>query len=142
MSDRIPMKIARVQALGGTPFLGFAIRVHAAMLEEGWADATTAMVYHNTRAVVATLEIGEPVGIMTYDYAEHTRNVNVGLGYVIADYRRRGIYKMMWSVLCEEARALGAARVFSAVHAKNVAMLKVCSALDRRVESHNIVFDL
>jgi GNAT superfamily N-acetyltransferase len=142
MSDRIPLKIIKIPALGGTPILGFAVRVHAAMLEEGWADATTAMVYHNTRAVVAMIEVGEPVGIITYDYVEHARNVNIGLGYVIADYRRRGIYKMMWSVLCEEARMLGAARVFSMVHAKNIAMLKVCSALDRRVESHNIVFDL
>lgn len=143
MTDQIPLKLIRVPQLGGTPFLGLAVQVHAALIEEGFADPTAQMVNWDTRAVVA-LSGREltPAGIITYSAMEWIKCFDIGLGYVLPDWRRRGIYRQMWDELVAVAQEQKIAKIYGAISINNAPMLKVSVALGRRVKSQTVVFDV
>ena len=143
MSDQIPLKILRVPQLGGTPFAGFAVEVNAALLEEGFADFSVSMVGWDTCAVVALSGREQtPTGIITYADSKWHGCFDIGMGYVLPDWRRRGIYRQMWDELVLTAQEQKVSRIYGAIMVNNAPMLKVAVALGRRIESHNVVFDV
>jgi hypothetical protein len=143
VSDQLPLKILRVPQLGGTPFAGFAVQVNAALLDEGFADPFVSMVGWDTAAVVALSGRDlTPAGIITYADSKWRKCFDVGMGYVLPDWRRRGIYRAMWDELVLAAQEQKVARIYGAIMVSNAPMLKVAVALGRRVESHNVVFDV
>ena len=143
MSDQIALNVRYLKQLGGTPYLGFAVQAHAALLDEGLADPTTAMVGWGTSAMVA--HVGRDMlacGIITFNHAEWDNRFDIGVGYVMPDYRRRGIYRLMWDELVLEAQRLKVARIYSAVKISNASMMKVATALGRHAESFNVLFEV
>ncbi len=143
MSDQIPLKILRVPQLGGTPFLGLAVQVHAALLEEGFADPEAPMVSWDTSAVVALSghELTS-AGIITYVEMKWRNCFDIGMGYVLPDWRRRGIYRHMWDELVLVAQDKNVCKIYGAIKITNAPMLKVAIALGRRVESQTVVLDV
>ena len=140
MSD-LRVETVTLPQLGGSPFFGFAVRAHAELLESGFADPCAPLLYHSTRAVVATVQ-DEPIGVIAYNHAPHDRSLNVALGFVLADYRRRRVYRGLWEEVVKEARRLDCGRIYGVVSSKNSGMLRVAAALGRRVESVNVVYEV
>src|SRR5436190_20228823 len=96
-------EIVVVDQLGGTPYLGYAIQAHAALVRDGDSVSHVQMVGWDNKAVVALLE-GKVVGIITYADSKHVKEWNILIGFVDPDRRKEGIYKQMWAKLVQQAR--------------------------------------
>ena len=144
MSDTLPLTLIRVQQLGGSPYAGFAVQAHAALLDEGLSDPSMTMVGWDTNAIVARVGRDEQmaVGIITYSYLNYCARLDIGVGFVVPDFRRRGVYRAMWDEIVLEAQRLKATKILGTTYIKNDRMVKVAVALGRRAESYNLVFEV
>lgn len=103
----IAIDIAEVPRLGGTPHAGFAVRSHAALIEEGLSDPCEVMVHPDHSAVVARLATGETIGILTFSKNDASNTLFAWVTFVVPDFRRRGVYRLMHEELVRAAERRG-----------------------------------
>jgi GNAT superfamily N-acetyltransferase len=109
-----------VHHLGGTPFHGFAVQVHAALLAAGLCDPRDPLVYPGDGAILA--RVGEDlVGVITYRYYEDAMSLRACAAYVLPDWRRRGVFRLMHEELVRVAAGRRAGRIEARSLATNAA---------------------
>lgn len=140
-------RVERASQLSGTPVMSYAIHVHAEMLKEGVCDPNWLMIDWNDGAVVAYLdeptairEIQRPIGIITYTLIQYRKELLIKLGSVALQWRRQGVYRMMWQELVAVARECGYGTITSAIRLDNQAARLMALSLGRVEESVNTTF--
>lgn len=139
MSD-VRLETTDVPHLGGTPYLGFAVLAHAALVEQGLVDPRDALVDPADGAVVARVESG-PVGIFTYRYFPANRCLCVALAYVLPDWRRRRVFGHAFAELVRVAGERGATRIEAGTLASNSAFARAAVGVGMRLTHHVYAVD-
>jgi GNAT superfamily N-acetyltransferase len=129
----ITIETVVVPRIGGTPYAGFAIRAHAALIEEGLSSPDEALVANHHSAVVARLATGEAVGVVTFSAIETNNTIFAWLAFVVPDFRRRGVYRLMHEELVKAAERLGAVGIEAISVAGNVAFNRTATSSGMRV---------
>lgn len=109
----IQIETAEVPHIGGTSYAGFAVRAHASMIEEGQSDSRDVMVVAQQSAIIARIASGETIGILTFLPSEASNTIFLYLAYVVPDYRRRGVFRLMHDELVKAAERRGVAAIES-----------------------------
>lgn len=140
MSD-LRLETVDVPRIGGTPFHGFAIQVHAALLDAGLCDPRDSLIWHTDGAVVS--RVGEQlVGAITYHYYEESKSLWATAAYVLPDWRRRGIFGLMFEELVKVAERRGAGRIEAGSLVSNAIFNKVAVASGMAVVGYTYSMDV
>lgn len=140
MSD-VRLETVDVPHIGGTPHHGFAIQVHAALLEAGLCDPRDALVCASDGAVVA--RVGDQVvGAITYRYYEDSRSLWACAAYVLPDWRRRGIFGLMFEEIVGVAGRRGAGRIEAGSLVTNQTFNRAAVRAGMAVVSHTYSMDV
>lgn len=141
MTD-LAVETAEIPYLGGTPYAGFAVRAHAALIEEGLSEPHEVMVYNDQSAIVARLATGEPIGIVTFTKVDATNSFFIRIGFVVPDFRRRGVFRLMQDELFITAERRGVTRIEFASMIGNTVMNRVATSVGYHVRAQVYRMDL
>lgn len=140
MTDLV-VETAEIPHLGGTPYAGFAVRAHAALIEEGLSDPRDVLVWPMQSAIVARLSVEEPIGILTFD-EDRLDILHIYIAFVTPDFHRRGVFRLMHDELVKTAERLGATRIEFATSPGNTAMARTAAATGFRLVTHGYRMDV
>ena len=132
--------IIHYTGLNRTPVLSLAVRGWLALIESGHCSNTIQIAAeHNAFGAVISDQV---VGVLTYRHVPALKELAIGIGYVVPEFRRHGIYDHLWEALVIKARELDSVHISSATFLGNTAMRSVARA-QGRVESQVVLnFDL
>lgn len=136
--------IAFFKQLNNTPALALAMRAWADVEERGLGDGSMT-VYSNLNAMVGYAQNGRdmlPVGVITFEHQEHAGKIWIYSGFVLPEFRGRGIYRAMWNELVLKAMDLKAAKIEGATHMRNASMRAVAKKLERTESYVVLSFDV
>lgn len=74
------------------------------------------------------------IGFIIFRHDEKAVGATLCHGYVLPDYRRRGVYSQLWNALIDELRKRGARRIFSGTHLNNAPTRAFWAKTGRREE--------
>lgn len=138
------MNVVYFEQLNGTPALALAMRGWADVEERGFGDGLL-NVYATLNALVGYAENGRdqvPAGVITFEHQEHLNRIWIYQGFVLPEFRGRGVYRLMWNELVLKALELKAAKIQSATHVRNIAMRAVSKKLGRVEDLIGMTFDV
>lgn len=92
--------------------------------------------------VLVAAEDGKPVGFITWNKAEWSKTAYICLGYVLPEYRGKGIYRQLWNALVEKAREQKLISIEGNTAIKNQAMRGSMLALGRTERGVIATFDI
>lgn len=128
-----------------TPALDLAMRGWADTVDHGFGDGTL-NVFSSIKAFVAFTENGRdmlPVGVLTWDEDAVLKRIWIYQGYVLPEFRGRGVYSALWAALVNHATAnTKVVAIESATHIKNITMRAVANRLGRVEEAVTLRFDI
>lgn len=133
------VNVRRYEGLNGTPALPLALRGWTDLVDRGMCR-NVVMLFWDNWAVVAELD-GTPVGVITFSKSDWLREFHISIGFVLPEYRRRGVYRAMWTDLVAWARELKFRAIEGSTKAENATMRSVAAALGRR-EDVTLHFEL
>lgn len=115
--------------LSRTPAYELAITGHLELLERGRAENVVAVLWDH-KAVVGFVD-GLPVGVITFQHTAWMKQIDIAIGYVRPEFRRRGLYRAMWAALVEKAQELKAEVIFGGTAIDNAELRATAKALGR-----------
>ena len=83
-------------------------------------------------------EDAKTIGILSFRSCSSQTGLWIGMGYVLRDARRHGVYSQLWLALVAHAKATGVTHIQTAIHLRNHAM-RACSEKLGRSETAVIV---
>lgn len=133
--------LERYKRIGGTRLCAMAIKACNEMIAEGYLDGLSVHPVVNSDQAIAAhdKDTHRLVGLLIFRNDED-REISVGLGYVVPDHRRRGIYRMMWNELIQFAQENKLERIYSSTNVKNEPMIAFSKKAGRTLRSYNYVF--
>jgi len=130
--------------LNNTPALTLALCAWLDIEGRGLGDGTMS-VFSSSNALVGFAENGRdrvPAGVITFQHIPEGDKVWIYQGYVLPEYRGRGIYRAMWNELVLKSLELKVSKIEGATHVRNKAMRDVARKLGR-TETHIVLtFDV
>jgi GNAT superfamily N-acetyltransferase len=96
--------------------------------------------YHFQDKAVCAYSGAEPVGVISWRPTDGGAELWILVGYVLPQFRRRGIYRQLWEALVQHARTIGAVRIGSATNLANEEMRAFLRATGRKETSVVSVF--
>lgn len=122
--------IKNVTSIGTTPIIPLFMKEFAKLIEQGYA-ANNMVGSNRSRAIYAEVN-GEIAGFIVFEIQEDVaKTCWIIFGTVLEPYRRKGLYKTMYSHLEKLVKQQGSTQVVSLVHIDNHAMLELNKQLDR-----------
>jgi ribosomal protein S18 acetylase RimI-like enzyme len=127
--------------LAYSPALPVFMKHHSALMTAGHANPIF-IATNKSQAVYA--EIGNKVvGVIVFDVKEdYVKSAYIIAGGVEAEYRNRGIYKMLHTQLEEYVKTLGCTKIRSEVHPNNTTMINTFNSLGKRIAFYRVEKDL
>lgn len=102
------------------------------LAENDWDDGTLPYSY-NSSAIYAEC-LGKVVGVLAYRAPDWLRRISIEVGYVLPEFRRRGIYTSLFEKLVEVSIEGGfAVCIWGGVDIRNTAMQRVAEAQGRKL---------
>lgn len=133
-------KIDHYQGLDGTPAVGIALRGQADCIDDGGEHAVG--LHWSYNGITATLD-GKVVGVIVWiDQQKEIRRIWLQLGYVLPEFRGRGIYSALWKALVAKAQEMKCPQIQSAAAFNNHRMRDVAKAQGRVEFAVNLRFDV
>lgn len=141
MSD---ITVKAYTGLQGTPAVQLALLCAVEINEKGFGDGTIGPAWDQNAFVGFAMNGREQiaVGVLTWRHFEHTKEVFVCTGYVLPEFRGRGVYTAMWHELIAKAMELKAGKITSGIHIRNEAMRRISAKFGRTEEFVMVRFDL
>lgn len=109
--------------LNRTPALPLAVRGWLALIEADHCS-NYVQITADQNAFVA-FEDGVAAAVLTYRHEPALKQIEVGIGFTLPDYRARGLYNSLWAALVAKAKEIDAVHIASAVFLDNTAMRSV-----------------
>lgn len=127
-----------VPQIGGTPYYGWAVQVHAELLRDGAVDLSELLFHPHCSAIVA--KVGpDTVGTIVFD--TDTRGVICHAAYVHPEYRRRGVFGLMFDELLRAAGRRGLRRIGASAPHRAASYAKALVAVGLRAEATTFAGD-
>jgi len=123
------VKLDRYDGLNRTPGIALALRANLELIEAG-QSVPALLIGWDHKNIVASHD-GVPVGILTFVHQDWLKEVDIGVGYVLPEYRGRGCYRALWNELVTWARELKAVEIVGNTHMDNVSMRAVAKSFGR-----------
>jgi GNAT superfamily N-acetyltransferase len=137
MSD---IEIVHYKKTNGSPAIPILVKAWAELLEKGFISSSVPVGAEHE--VFAAKADGTIVGVITFYKAEWHNCMWLQLGYVLPEYRNRGIYRKLWNHLVEHSKTQGVATIDGGVDINNTEMLKVAERLGRKAVSITVSYPL
>jgi len=99
----------------------------------------------NFKAFIAIARNGQekiPVGVLTYDFLEHTKTVFLLQAYTIPEFRGRGVYTALFAAAVEKAAEIKAPRIMLGTHPRNAAMREIAAKHGGRETCITVTFEV
>lgn len=133
-------RIDHYQGLDGTPAVALALRGQTECLEHGGEQAVG--LHWSYNAITATID-GKVVGVIVWiDQMKDSRRIWLQLGYMLPEFRGRGIYSYLWSALILKAQEMKCPQIQSATNVNNYHMREVAKAQGRVEFAVSLRFDV
>lgn len=122
--------IEHYEGLDGTPAVVIALRGQADCAAEGGEQAIGLHWSHNS--ITASIG-GKVVGVIVWiGQVKESRRLWLQLGYVLPEFRGKGIYRVLWKALVEKAVEKKAQHICSATSIDNSVMRAVAKKQGRQ----------
>jgi hypothetical protein len=115
--------------LNRTPALSLAVRGWMALIESGHCP-NIIQIFADQNALLASIA-EKPVGVLTYRHDRVLKELLIGIGYVLPEYRRRGVYHLLWDALVAKAQEFGIPQIVSTTFVGNDGLRAVARAQER-----------
>jgi hypothetical protein len=125
-----------------TPALILGMKGWLEIYEAGLAQCVLPFSWDNN-AVMCT-DNGHEVGVIVWSEQKWCKSAYIIMGYVKPEFRRIGIYKLMWNNLVEHIKKNhpDLIKLEGGTHPKNMDMREVMHRLQRKATSYNYTYDL
>lgn len=80
-------------------------------------------------SILATA-LGVPIGVLIF--SRQAEYLWIEISYVLPAQRRRGVFRLLWNALLDQARILGISKVRSGIDVNNIDMRAIADTLGRR----------
>ena len=134
------MKIESYEGLNWTPAAPLAMRGVVESIDAGLLPPTLLLNW-DQNAFVA-FEGDKPVGVLVWSKAEWQKEVCVIFGYVLSEFRRRGVYRSLWDALVARAVELKMHHIRGETRLENQAMRRVAKSQRRAEQSVSLFFEI
>jgi GNAT superfamily N-acetyltransferase len=131
-------EIKHYDGINYTPAIQLIVEAQADLLRTGKSEPLLSALWDNQ--VVAAFEGDYCIGVITWNYSAWVKTASINIGYVDKNYRRKGIYRMLWDELVIKAREKGAVNITGSTHLDNAAMRAAAKALGRIESSVNLLY--
>ncbi|MGJ5149834.1 GNAT family N-acetyltransferase [Bradyrhizobium sp. HKCCYLR1023] len=131
--------ITHFDHLDGTPACRLALRGQWETAAAVGADEVG--LHYSFSAILASVD-GEPVGVIVWDDQPKQGRIWLQLGYVVPEWRGRGVYSRLWIELTQKARELKRSAIWSATGTGNATMRAVAKAQGRREVAVSLRYDV
>jgi GNAT superfamily N-acetyltransferase len=126
--NKADLKIDHYAGIDGTPAVAIALRGQLECLEYGGEVAIG--LHYSYNAIVASIG-AETIGVIVWHEQKEWRRIWLQLGYVLPEYRREGIYSVLWEELLAKAYELKVDAICSATAAANERMRTIAKKQGR-----------
>lgn len=123
------MTIERIEGVNDPRVIPIAAEGWNAIVQDGQAESTTILSW-DQNAIIAHEE-GKVIGVIVYKDQEWRKELHLVLGYVLPDYRRKGVYGALWGELVLIAQETKRPRIAGGTHVNNTSMQAVMEKLGR-----------
>lgn len=126
------MRLHHVEKVVGTPAPAIIARAWVDLLEQGLIQDHMIPIGWDDSAFYIT-DGDRFVAVLSYFAAEWNGGAHVKVGWVAPEYRRRGLYRRLWSALVERAREKGWMRIEGATAANNAPLQAFAASVGREL---------
>jgi GNAT superfamily N-acetyltransferase len=133
------VQISHYAGIDGTPAVGLALRGQHECIAAGGDQAVG--LHHSYQAILATVD-AEPIGVIIWFEQKEQHRIWLQLGYVLPEYRGRGIYSMLWDQLVDKARELKQPAIWSGTAVGNATMRGVARKQGRKEVAVSLKFEV
>lgn len=132
MDDGIEsMKIEVVDQIGGSRATPIAVAGWHYLHQNGLVNNNTWAVNWDDEAIIGVNLADRPIAILIFSHQKWLKTIYVKLGYVEADFRRKGVYGKLWEKLVEIAQERNVPYIEGATMLQNAAMRSQAKQMDR-----------
>lgn len=125
-------RIKHQEHINGTRAIKLALKAWLELLEKGYS--TNNLPIEDNPAIVAWF--GEhPVGFISYNNEGDCLFIETG--YILPEFRERGLYSDMFNALVRKATSLNISQIASWIEPINTKMVAIAKRQGRRVFPHN-----
>ena len=114
------MVIEQYDGLNNTPALPLALEGWHSLVQRGLTDNTIVIGWDDKALVYR--KGGVAMGVLTFDLTEWRKEIYVKIGFVLPQYRRKGVYTALFDCLTEYARRKGIKFIVGATLTANAEM--------------------
>ena len=125
----LPPRVEFYDGICRTPPYPLLLEAHSELLAKGWTDPVTMVSWDNLAFVAFNGDT--PIAVLSFAFAKWAKQVDVQIGWVDPQHRRRGVYRLLWERLVEKSRELGAVAIFGSTHVDNKTLQAVAARLGR-----------
>ncbi len=112
----------------------FAAKANVELFDT-FGPTSSHFAFHGSFHAVTAYWDDQIVGFIIFSHEEKEVTLDIRLGYVRPEYRRRGVYRQVWTALVEHARTLGVLRIWGGTDVRNEPMRKFWASVGRKEES-------
>ena len=113
-----------------TPALPLLVRGYHELLRDGLVQPLV-NIFWDDQAFVAFDALPQAIGVLSFA-KPWAGAIDIRVGYVLPEFRRRGTYQTLWNSLVTHARDLKVRQINSGVHTANMGMRATAQAQDRQ----------
>ncbi|MGJ5163200.1 GNAT family N-acetyltransferase [Bradyrhizobium sp. HKCCYLR1051] len=135
----VAISLTHFDHLDNTPAVRLALRGHWETAEAQGVDEVG--LHYSYNAILASVD-AEPVGVIVWEDQPKQGRIWLQLGYVVPEWRGRGVYSRLWIELTQKARELKRASIWSATGTGNARMRAVAKAQGRREIAVSLRWDV
>jgi RimJ/RimL family protein N-acetyltransferase len=135
------LEVCHYEGLNHTPAVALAQQGWAESIKDGLSEPIVALGW-DQNAIVASIEDGTPVGVLVWAKQDWGKQIVVVFGYVLPEFRRKGVYDKLWLALVDKAKELKITRILGETHIDNQAMRAVAKKHGRHERSVMLTFDV
>lgn len=122
-------QIDHYEGIDSTPVIAVAVRGHAELLAAGSPEQFV-LLHHSYNGIAATVD-GKVVGVIVWFDQKDSKRIFLQLGYVLPEFRGKGIYGHLWRALIEKAKELKRPEIWSGTAIDNYSMRAVAKKQGR-----------
>lgn len=125
------MKILHFDEINNTLAVPVALDAWHALRQQSLCQRFVLVAWDDSALVAVSGEHDFPLGILTYRVAKWRKVIELQIGFVYPEQRRRGVYRALWNELVIRGRMAGVASIESGTAATNEPMRAALAALGR-----------
>jgi GNAT superfamily N-acetyltransferase len=136
------IEIEHFETFSICPAAELVARYWLELIENGFAGNVASLPAQFDDHAIVAFDGLKPVGFILWAEIDWCGEASIRSGFVLFNYRRKGIYTALWNALVAKTRELKMHHIASGVHVRNQAMIATAAKQGREQQGLIYHFDL